>query len=287
MLNLPFLKPSPESLVRQLRDLPPAPKVLQRLQAALAKPDIALPDLAELVAIEPGLSGRVVRVANSAQFGRGARIDTIVDAIQRVGLVGVEELVTYAVASQLVGRPLQAYGLDAQTIWSRAIACAIAASSLAERSEVDRTDAYTAGLMHGVGLVVIDNYALKQRTSKVLHSEGYPQDYAPAERAWLDFSHAEAGAALLEFWGFSESVVTAVRSQLAPMEVTGPYRQLAMILAIARWARSLFCVPEENIPELPSNLWLSEAGVHIGDFGDWLSQVQRRFTLARDELRLG
>ena len=284
--NLPFFKPTPESLVRRLDDLPPAPKVLQTLQRLLASEKTSIDDIAGVVTLEPGLSARVVRMAKSVHFGRGAQIDTILEAIQRVGLKGVHELVTFAVASQLLGRPLDAYGLKAQEIWSRAVACAIAASSLAENNQFERSDAYTAGLMHGLGLTVIDRHAAKSRKSHVFASVGYPLDYAPAERDWLGFSHAEAGAALLELWGFSAAVTTAVRFQLTPEDAPVEHRPLCMLLATARWARSVFCVADELIPDLPPPLWLEEAGVEIADFSWWLSQVRQRYRIACDELRL-
>lgn len=288
LLTFPFFKsaPTPEMLVRRLEDLPPAPKVLHTLQRLIAAPETSLEKIAEVVKLEPGLSARVVRMANSVQFGRGASVESIMEAIQRVGMLGVHELVTYAVASQLVGQPLASYQLDAQSLWNRAVACAIAAASLAENSQVDRSDAYTAGLMHGLGLLVIDRYAGKERSRRVFSTIGYPEDYAPSERDWLNFSHAEAGGALLELWGFSEAVVAGVTHQLTPESAPPEHRQLSMIIATARWARSLFCVPEETIPNLPSPLWLEEAGVEIGDFGWWLSQVRIRYTIACDELRL-
>lgn len=288
LLSIPFFRsaPTPELLVRRLDDLPPAPKVLHTLQRLLALPDSSIEKIAEVVKLEPGLSARVVRMANSAHFGRGAQVADIVEAIQRVGIVGVQELVTFAVASQLVGRPLNAYRMDAQSLWFRAVACAIAASSLAEHSEVERSDAYTAGLMHGLGLLVIDRYAAKEKKGRVFASSGYPVDFAPAEREWLGFSHAEAGAALLEMWGFSPGVAAAVRYQMMPEAAPEEFRQLSMMLATARWARSLFCVPDELIPELPPPLWMDEAGVEIGDFGWWLSQVRIRYSIACDELRL-
>ena len=272
--------------MRKLQDLPPAPKVLLALKRVIAEADTPLDKIAEIVSLEPGLSARVVKMANSVHFGRGPAVENIVEAIQRVGEKGVHELVTFAVASQLIGRPLAAYGLTAQQLWSRAVACAIAAASLAERGDCDRSEAYTAGLMHGIGLLVLDRHSAAQRKPRVFSSAGYPQDFAADEREWLGFSHAEAGAALLELWGFSAGVTAAVRHQLAPEEAGG-HRQLAMILATARWARSLFCVPDEMIPELPAAGWLEEAGMPIGDFGPWLAQVRIRTTIACEELRLG
>lgn len=267
-------------------DLPPAPKVLHTLQRILRVDNTTIDDIANVVKLEPGLSARVVRMAKSVHFGRGAQIDTVVEAIQRVGLSGVHELVTFAVASQFIGRPLVSYNMEAQALWHRAVACAIAASSLAEHSEIDRSDAYTAGLMHGLGLMAIDRYASKERKQRVFVSAGYPFDFAPDERNWLGFSHAEAGGALLELWGFSESVNCAVRCQLNPESSPAEHRQLCMIVATARWARSLFCVPDEVIPDLPSPQWMQEAGVEISDFGWWLSQVRIRYRIACDELKL-
>ena len=273
--------------MRKLVDLPPAPKVLHTLQRLLLLENTAIDDIAEVVRLEPGLSARVVRMARSVHFGRGAQVDTIGEAIQRVGVTGVHELVTYAVASQLIGRPLISYSMNAQSLWHRAVACAIAASSLADHCAMERSDAYTAGLMHGLGLIAIDRHAAKERTQRVFASSGSPLDFAPAEREWLGFSHAEAGGALLELWGFSESVCSAVRFQITPEAAPANHRRLGMIVATARWARSLFCVPDELIPDLPPPRWLEEAGVEIADFGWWLSQVRLRYQIACDELKLG
>ena len=284
---LSLFQTTPESLVRRLHDLPPAPKVLRSLQRLLAQPSTTLQQIADLIQLEPGLSARVVRMAGSTHFGRGARVDNATEAIQRVGVQGVQELVTYAVASQFIGRPLAAYQLEPQLLWNRAVACALAAGNLAERcADVSYADAYTAGLMHGLGLLVIDRHVAAQRTPRVFASAGYPLDFAPEERDWLGFSHAEAGAALLELWGFPATVTSAVRYQLDP-EAAPEHRQLCMILATARWARSLFCVADEVIPELPAEGWLAEAGIQLGDFNGWLSLVRVRYNLASAELSLG
>ena len=107
------------------------------------------------------------------KFGRGVKATGIIEAIQRLGLAGLHEWVTYAFASRLIGEPLQSYGLDAQSLWSRSVAGAIAASSIAERGDVDRGDAYTAGLMHAIGLRVIAWQVAQQNTARRFASAGY------------------------------------------------------------------------------------------------------------------
>ncbi|MBL9199294.1 MAG: HDOD domain-containing protein [Opitutaceae bacterium] len=286
---LTFTKSTPQSLVRQLKDLPAAPKILQKLQKLLSSENVSLTMIADLLVMEPGLSARIVQMANSTHFNRGSnKVETVLEGIHRVGVKGVKELVTYAVSSALVGRPLAAYGLQAQTLWNRAVACGLAAGYLAEHSgAVDYDDAYTSGLMHGLGLVVINSYAAKQAIPRRLPSSGYPQDFAPAERDWLGFTHATAGAALLQQWGISEPVKTAVEFQLAPEDAPEQHRRLCMTLATARWARSLFCVTDEIIPDLPSPEWLEGAGLDRSQFDPWLKRTRARYEIACTELRLG
>ncbi len=286
LFSFQFSKPTPENLVRQLKELPPTPMVLHKLQTVIRSPDASMDQIAEMVVLEPGLAARMVRMAKSAQFGGGTQVGNVMEAIQRVGLNGVHEIVSFALASALVGQPLPAYRLDANTLWFRAVACALAASSLAECNGVDRGDAYTAGLMHGLGLVVLDRYASKQKYKEGFASSGYPLDFAPAEKDYIGFTHAEAGAALLEFWGFSENVVEAVRYQLEPEKAPETSRALCMTLATARWARSLFCVPEEKIPDLPPETWMLAAGIKLDDFGEWLDEVRFGYNLAKTDLRL-
>ncbi len=278
--------PSPDALVRELDDLPPTPRVLQSLQKMIADPDAMLVDMGDMVALEPGLSARVVRIANSAVFRRGAKVDNILEAIQRVGLSGIHELVTFAVGSQMVGRPLATYKLDAQSLWARAVTCALAAAGIGGKSDVDRVSAYSAGLMHGLGLIVIDRYSVRQTPPRHIATSGYPLDTAPAEREWLGYSHAEAGAALLEMWGFSADVCNAVRFQLEPEKCPEEHRVLCMTVAVARWARSMICMHSPEIPDQPPTSWLNVTGMTVSDLGEWLKDLRKQSQLACSELRL-
>jgi len=284
--SLPFFKPTPEKLVRQLKDLPPAPKVLHRIQKLVRQEDCSLEMVSELIRMEPGLAARVVQMSNSTKFGGASRVSDIMEGIQRVGMTGVQEIVTYALASQLVGQTLAAYNLDANSLWFRAIACGLAASGLAETNGLDKAEAYTAGLLHGVGLLAFDRHVTQNKSRVVFPSKGYPLDFSEAEHEYLGFTHADTGAALLDLWGFSKPVVNAVRFQLDPEKATED-RQLCMTIATARWARSLFCVPDEKIPELPNELWMKEAGIEIADFGGWLGGIRHGYSMAKVELRLG
>ena len=84
-ISFPFFKPTPDSLVRRLQDLPPTPKILHSLRRLVAAPDTTIETIAGVLQMEPGLSARVVRMANSTQFGGSVRVDSIMEAYQSNG----------------------------------------------------------------------------------------------------------------------------------------------------------------------------------------------------------
>src|SRR6185369_15331136 len=114
-----------------------------------------------LIRLDPGIAARVLQVANSAYFAKGVRCFTVDEAVNRVGYDQIYELVSYAVESQVLVRPLDVYRIEADELWKMSVAAALAAELLADRTGVNRESAYTVGLLHCVGMVAIDEWALR------------------------------------------------------------------------------------------------------------------------------
>src|ERR1700712_469992 len=142
---------SPEDVVREVKNLPSAPKVLPRLKQLLSDTNSAMHEIVALIRLDPGIAARVMQTANSAYFNsKGVRCVTVDEAVQRVGYDEVYELVAYAVASQVLVRPLDVYEIEADALWRSSVACAIAAELIAGRTAQDHNIAYTIGLLHRV-----------------------------------------------------------------------------------------------------------------------------------------
>ncbi len=90
----------------------------------------------------------------------------------------------------------------------------MAADLLAERTGQDRSIAYTIGLLHGIGMVAINEWALRCRRGLKLPLESFPREAAEAERVALGFTQAEMGGTLLHEWQFAAPIVEP-RSQAA------------------------------------------------------------------------
>jgi HD-like signal output (HDOD) protein len=205
------------------------------------------------VRLDPGIAARVLQFGNSAYFNHGLRCYTVDEAVQRVGYDQIYELVSTAVASQVLVRPLAAYGLEADDLWANSIACALAAESIAEQTNADRNIAYTIGLLHSIGMVVIDEWAARNRPDLRFTGRTFPLEACEAERATLGFHQAEAGATLLRSWDFPAAMAEPVRWQYLP-NGTAVHFPLSALLHIAKWLRAAVLHPSVDAPRPHASL---------------------------------
>lgn len=233
-------KRTADEIVRDLKHLPSAPKVLPRLKALLIDPNSAMDEIVMLIRLDPGIAARVLQVGNSMYYSQGVRCFTVNEAVHRVGYDQVYELVSYSVASQVLVKPLMTYGIEADDLWQRSVGCALAAELLAGRTGQDREVAYTAGLLHSLGMVVIDDWAGRNLPDLKLASANLHSEAIEAERAALGFTQADVGAALLRFWEFPHSICEPVQWQYSPRS-SAAHTRMACLLYCAKWLRSHLC----------------------------------------------
>jgi HD-like signal output (HDOD) protein len=241
--------PTPAQICREVRHLPSAPKVLPRLKRLLQDGNSSLREIAALIRLDQAIAARVLQVSNSLFYRKGLRCHTVDEAIQRVGFDQVHELVSYAVASQVLVRPLEVYGVEADEIWRQSVACALAAEAIAITCGDDCSLAYTVGLLHRLGMVVINEWALRQQHELRLFGQEFPSEFVRSERMLLGCTQADVGAALLTEWDFSPDMTEPVRWQYVPGAAVHSVR-FASLLYAARWVRTVVC-DEGPPPALP------------------------------------
>lgn len=261
-LSLPMAGPlSPEDIVREVRHLPSAPKVLPRLKQLLSDANSAMHEIVALIRLDPGIAARVLQVGNSAYFSKGVRCFTVDEAVNRVGYDQIYDLVSFAVASQVLVRPLVVYEIEADDLWRKSVASALAAELLATRTNQDRNVAYTVGLLHAVGMVAIDEWAAKHSPALRLKNAGFPREAGEAERAALGFTQAETGCALLKHWGFPYSISEPVRWQYVPRASAGQAKMASLLFA-AKWLALAACQPPGvKLPPRPDPVQLNLLGL--------------------------
>jgi HD-like signal output (HDOD) protein len=236
-----------------------------------------------MVRLDPGISARVLQYGNSAYFSHGLRCYTVDEAVNRVGYDQIYELVATAVASQVLVRPLDTYGMEVDELWENSIACALSTEALADRVGADRNIAYTIGLLHSIGMVAIDAWAGRRQPGLRLASKGLPLETCEAERVALGFHHAEAGATLLRLWAFPQVMSEPVRWQYLP-NATAAHFQLAALLYTAKWLRSAVLHPGLPQPR-PHDTLLGRLNVNNRHLDQLVVEVAARFKAINVQLQ--
>jgi HD-like signal output (HDOD) protein len=100
--------------------------------------------------------------------------------------------------------------------------------------------AYTVGLLHKIGMVAIDEWALRNDSDLRLTCLGFPEEAKVAEQAALGFTQADVGASLLRYWEFPHSMCEPVQWQYSPRSSAAHIR-MACLLHCAKWLSSQVC----------------------------------------------
>lgn len=230
---MPTPTPDLDQIIKETKDISPAPQILPKLKRLLDDPNSDLDEPVALIKMDVSLTGQVLKYANSSIFGIGVSVETLDHAIQRFGFRKVQKLVVTASAKTALGRDLSHFNTGGHTLFDVSLACAetMNALALSERF-LDEDVAYTIGLFHGVGKIVVDTYFSKMG---IVFYENDVKESATLEKEHLllGFDHAKAGAALLKSWRFADSIISPIRDQFRHPESLGKYKEATLYLALS------------------------------------------------------
>ena len=204
---------SPVSLPQLINDLhqwPAWPSHLHDILAALNNEDLDASDLAKKIACEQTILAKLLRVANSPFYGVTGHVSNALQAINIIGLRNTRSIViAAAVMSKVPPETLPWFDLSA--FWKGGITVASAAQWLAGKLSVSASDAFTAGMLHNIGQVILA-YKFPTQYAEIWSPETISElELIQHERAQFGFDHAEVGAALARQWHFPESLVESLR----------------------------------------------------------------------------
>jgi putative nucleotidyltransferase with HDIG domain len=184
-------------------DLPVLPHVATQLLGGGMGDDVGLGDIATTLHGDQALAGHVLRVANSAAYAGGARIQSIQQALLRIGLTQLREIILGVVVGS---RVFQCRGYEdlVRTLWRHSAVAGAYAREIARGLRTNAESAFLCGLLHDVGKPVV--LALLLELTKKTPARPAPQ----ACLGVLDLFHAAVGRSLAERWQLPEPVIEAI-----------------------------------------------------------------------------
>ncbi len=211
---------SPELLRGHVGRLPALPQAVLQLLAELRRDDSSADDCAQHIVHDQAMTARTLRLANSAFYGAPGRVATIRDAIQMLGRRTLGALLTTAVVSGQFS-PGRAAGFDFAAFWRHALGTALAAQSLALETGADDDLAFTAGLLHDMGRLLLAAHYPAELALALAQAQADDSPLLDAEQAALGTDHACIGAMVAAHWSFPPAVAAAIADHHAPPTCTG------------------------------------------------------------------
>jgi putative nucleotidyltransferase with HDIG domain len=197
-------------IIADLESFATPPAAYGQIQAVLADATSSVEAITEAVGLDPNISARVLKLANSAFLRRSASVETLGSAIEMVGTERLRDIVLSTMVMEYF-RGISPDFVDLEAFWKHSRCCALAARILSSYSELGNPDrCLISGLLHDMGRMVV--YLRLPNSAQELFLE-YARTNRPLidlERQLLGFDHAEIGAELLRKWGFAPRVVEAV-----------------------------------------------------------------------------
>lgn len=244
-----------DDVVRNLDDLPSLPAVVMELLNSIDQEDVDISVLAKKVSHDQALTAKTLRLANSSLYGLQVKVTTIQQAITYLGFQTTRNLIT---AAAVTGYFAQGHcpGFDDKAFWRHSIATAACARVLARHMRFNQDYAFTAGLLHDIGRLVLVSCFPNQYSMTIAYREEHDCYLLAAERQVLGVDHVQAGVALAEHWNFSDTMRQAIAWHHAP-EVPGA-GFLATIIHVADaivHALDLAQVQDDLVPQVSNVAW--------------------------------
>ena len=203
--------------IESITDLPTLPVVVTRITSQIANPTTNAADIGKLIEQDQALTGKVLRLVNSAYYGFPKQIKSVQHAVVILGFNKVKtSIITASVFGAFRGR--RQGGLDLRRFWQHALGVAISSKVAAEHFGAAHMseDAFICGLLHDVGKVVMDQYQPNIYGPIVKYANDKGILLYDAEEEVMGLTHATIGEWMMDKWRLPHTIVNLVSDHHKP-----------------------------------------------------------------------
>lgn len=228
--------------------LPSPPGVALKILELARSDDTSLEDLAKTISSDPALAGRMLKFVNSPSAGFGRQIATLDEAVNQIGLRGVQ-LMALSFSLVAAGRVEGCPSFDFDKFWSRSLACAVASKILATHAgRLDPNEAFIIGLLLHIGQMAAACATPDVYEPVLVEALSRPKDLPSIEREKLGATHIEAGVQLLQDWKLPDSIWQTIERSQDPSSLAPTSGRVSggRVLSIADVTASLLCGSDEE-----------------------------------------
>lgn len=250
---------SGKELQRMIGDqynLPSPPAVAAKILNTIQNKDSSLSDLEEIIAADPALTSKLLRIANSAFYSFPYEIGNVSRALSLLGTNVIKNIaLSFVIASDLKDQTESFFNFD--YFWRRSVTTAVAAELVMGMLHEKNEDIFVTALLQDIGVLIM--YLNKGREYSAALEECFAidaTDLIAMERKMYQFDHQQLGNILLENWGIPKSIVEPIRYHHEPNLAPEEYRRTCSVLYVANQLSEIYNGTEtvKNVQKLQTRM---------------------------------
>lgn len=196
-----------EVMIMTASDLPTIPVVAMKVMQLIESEAATAEELAKVVASDPAVAARVLKISNSSFYGCQRQIQTLSHAIIVLGFATLKSLVVAASVKQVY----QPYGLTEKMLWEHSFGAGLAARIIAKETRlISEEQAFLGGLFHDLGKIVMNTMNSNQFQNVMMRCYNDGLTFEEAEQQVYSYTHSEVGGLVIKKWNFPDMLMHAV-----------------------------------------------------------------------------
>lgn len=228
-----------DSAIRSISHIATLPEITLRIIELVEDPASTAQDLHKVIANDPALCSRILKVVNSAFYGLPRQIGSINRAIVLLGLNAVKNIAIATSLTKLFRGGELCPRFSARDLWIHCMATGAGSKLICDQLKLGLPDeAFLAGLIHDIGIMV-EMQAMREKLIEVFDEMKYDAQGVPTtdmrriEQSVIGADHCAFGSGLCELWKFPKSFVHVASHHHDPLQLPSGNRMLACVVHIA------------------------------------------------------
>lgn len=245
---------SPEHLIESAGTLVSLPEVCIRVNEMIDDPTCIATDVGDVIAQDTALSGRLLKLVNSAFYGFPGKIETLSRAITIVGTRDLRDLAIMTSACDMF-TDIPPDLVNMETFWRYSLSCGVASRAFAQQCSVLHPERlFVMGVLHDIGRLLMFKECSVEYRDILLMSRAQDGLLPAAEKEVLGFTHCEVGALLAKHWQLPDSICSIIKNHHTPDQCEAAPLENALIhigAAVADilvWNGDLLLLEEQVAP---------------------------------------
>lgn len=283
-MNGKISPPSLEALLQGACKLPTLPQVVTHILKSLNDDNADADSLVQQLNTDPAIVARLLAAANSSAFGLSAQVATTRQAILVLGLKTVRTITLATALIEHFSHSTSAF--DSRQLWRHSLGVATCARAIAERIRCNPEAAFSAGLLHDIGQMLMVAVAPDSCAEVRVRMRQNDEPIIVAEQAVFGYDHATAGGALAKLWNLPDDIVAGIHGHHAPDSGDdGEMGDLIHIAEVISHALDLGDAERNQVPEA-SEIALFRLGLEWSALAARFPEIEARYEGVRLALGL-